>query len=284
MSKTKTATKSPTRLAKETVKADPSPKQKAEENSAMDKAKCRFVARTMAKRFDHFPKGTDELRIVFAFALGLMMVNAGAKPLRVRGKNQDEETLVSSVILAADNGASILEEYFYMVLTRSSSTPEDLLLRFDATWDEIRSVRRFRGLLKESVKDERLTERPGRPTKITQNDWQELLRQSSALLPLCIELLRFRRTARKRSVSELLTFLKLDYPNEVPFLMGHLPKVEAVMKDHNLLANIKTARTRANKLADIFAGFAFDLRPQYAMQQALTARRNSIANDKSEEN
>jgi hypothetical protein len=223
----------------------------------MDEAKCRFVAKAMAGRFSHSAKGKDELRIVAAFAVGLLMVNAGAKPLRSRRESQREETLVSSVILAAGNGASILEEYFYIVLARSSSTPEEVLMQFETTWEEVQSARHFRELLKESAKDARLAEKPGRPTKITQADWPELLQRSTTLLPLCIALLRLQRSARKRSVSALLEFLTLDHPTEVSFLMQHLPKVEAVMTDLNLLA--------------------FDLRPQYAMQQALTARREIVA-------
>lgn len=101
------------------------------------------------------------------------------------------------------------------------------------------------------------------------------MQKSTTILPLCTAIVKIQKTARKRDLEAQLEFLRLGHPNEVEFLMEHLPKVEAVMADGALLKQVKTAKTRAAKLADIFAGLAFGLSPQYAMQQAMAARRNT---------
>lgn len=116
------------------------------------------------------------------------------------------------------------------------------------------------------------SERAGRPSKITEADLRRLAKLSQQLLPLCIAFVRLQLSDKKRGGRQYLDFLELDFPEQVTFLKQHQERLESVLKDNELLAHIKTPIKQAEKLADIFAGFAFEMSPQYAMQQAQAAR------------
>lgn len=232
-----------------------------------------LAAKNMADRLTDGRKRPYDLSIHSAIALGLMMVNVGAQTMIPVGKKGEAETRVESLVFGPLDTHAIIEEYFYSIIIRSALTPDEVSSRFASTLEILVAPRNLSRLLTEALGALRRREGRGRPTKITRDNWPELVESASNLLPTCTALLRLQRTAKKRPISDHLEFLRLDHPNEIEYLTRHISKVEAVTSDSALLGHIKTARTRAKKLADIFAGFAFALKPLYAMQQASAARR-----------
>lgn len=81
----------------------------------MDEAKCRSTAKTMAglliplKSVDKFP---SELPIAFAFALGLLIVNAGAETIKEVIEGETKKTVVPQIAFDSTRPGSILEDFF----------------------------------------------------------------------------------------------------------------------------------------------------------------------------
>lgn len=241
--------------------------------------KCRAVAKAMAdllRPSASSGKKARELSLIQVFGLGFLMVVAGGgESLNPAPREKTVEPLFLSIAFDFDANPAILEDYFCSIVSASQSDPEDLLRRFEATCNEVRSKAQLRLLLRNAVKSIPSAERAGRPSKMTHDDWPEFMRLSQQLVPLCAALTTVHRSAKKRGLKDHLDYLRLDYPEQVSFLTEHLPKAQQVLNDKALLAIFKTDKTRAQKLADIFAGFKFGVSPQYAMQQALAARRSS---------
>lgn len=239
--------------------------------------KCRAVAKAMADLLrPAVPSGktAGELSLIQVFGLGFLMVIAGGENLNPTPRTKTVESPFTSIAFNFDANPEILEDYFCSIVSASQSDPDNLLRTFEATCNEVRSKAQLRLLLRDAVRSIPSAEKAGRPSKITQDDWPEFMRLSQQLLPICAALTAVLRSAKKRSLKDHLDFLRLDYPEQVSFLTEHLAKAQHVFNDKSLLATFKTDTTRAQKLADIFAGFKFGVSPQYAMQQALAARRN----------
>jgi hypothetical protein len=161
-----------------------------------------------------------------------------------------------SISFNTSAGSAILEDYFHSIIAASESDPDELLTAFKKVVAEVRTKQGLRGLLRVAQKDSSL-DRPGRPSKLTQDDWPELLRLSGQLLPFCKTLAKSKQSARSRPLEDHLDFLRLNHPESVAFLIENLDKMKSVLSDGALLDHIKTPKTRSEKLADIFAGFAF---------------------------
>jgi hypothetical protein len=246
----------------------------------MQEERARLAAKAMAELLK--PSVTShsqinsacELSIVQVLAFGFLMVTAAAKRLNPNSRARAAESPFLSIAFNPTADTTILEDYFHSIILESQSDPDELLIGFEEMYKEVKTKKRLRELLRDAQKALRSTDRPGRPSKITQGDWPELLRSSRQFLPFCTALARLQQSARSRPLEDHLDFLRLDHPESVEFLSGHVKKMKSVLSDVALLGQFKTAKTRSTKLADIFAGFAFGVSPQYAMQQALIARRS----------
>jgi hypothetical protein len=244
----------------------------------MQEGRSRFVAKAMAELLKPSvtspSNSVSELSIVEVLGLGFLIVTAGAKCLDRDSRAKAASPPYLSIAFNSSDDSTILEDYFHSIIVASQSDPDELLMGFEKMCAEVRTKQKLRALLRDAQKALRSTDRPGRPSKITQDDWPELVRSSQQFLPFCKALAKLQQSARSRSLEDQLDFLRLDHPESVLFLSEHLDKVKSVVADLALLRQFKTAKTRSTKLADIFAGFAFDVSPQYAIQQALIARRS----------
>jgi hypothetical protein len=242
----------------------------------MQEERSRAVAKAMADLLMSIApiKGDNigELSLAHALGLGFLMVIAGAKPQNPTSKVEARGHLVPS-LAASPKDTAILEMYFRSIILKSEAAPDELLSEFESMCERLRDQKRLNVLLRKAVKSSKPTERMGRPAKISQSNWLKFVQLSQQLLPLCIALGRLQRTSKKRTLKEQLDFLEPDYPQQVKFLMKHTEQVKSVLTDNALLVRYKTPKTRAEKLSDIFAGFAFGVSPRYAMQQALAAKR-----------
>jgi hypothetical protein len=112
----------------------------------------------------------------------------------------------------------------------------------------------------------------GRPVRIKPEQWSLVLKRSEHLFPAIRPLDNVRRIAPRRSLNEVIEFLKPDYPEQMTFLSGNIPHVEATFADQKLLATVKTLESRFVLLADALAGAEFFIEPSYARRIAQRVR------------
>jgi hypothetical protein len=114
--------------------------------------------------------------------------------------------------------------------------------------------------------------KPGRPTKITRNDWPKFLERSKSLLPLCSALLSIQRIAPNRSTEDNLLYLAPDYPEQVAYLL-HFPNRLSESSGLEVAATLaKTSNTQEQRLCDIWAGFEFGLSNKTSLDVGRQAR------------
>ena len=114
--------------------------------------------------------------------------------------------------------------------------------------------------------------KPGRPTKITRNDWSKFLEKSASLLPLCRALLSIQRIAPHWTTEENLRHLTPDYPEQVAYL-SLFPLRLSESGGLEFAAKLaKTSKTQEQRLCDIWAGFEFGLSNNTALEVGKQAR------------
>lgn len=113
----------------------------------------------------------------------------------------------------------------------------------------------------------------GRKANVQQRDYPEIAKMGERLAPVCELVVREQARKTKRTVPQILDFLAIDYPEEVSFLLKHLPRFEAVLKNKNLAKRATKTESRARIMADAMAGADFNLRPRTSLERARTGRR-----------
>lgn len=114
--------------------------------------------------------------------------------------------------------------------------------------------------------------KPGRPTKITRNDWPKFLERSQFLLPLCRALLSLQRIAPNRTTEENLRHLASDYPEQVEYLLRFQTRLSESSGLEFAVKLAKTSNTQEQRLCDIWAGFEFGLSNKTALEVGKQSR------------
>ncbi len=115
----------------------------------------------------------------------------------------------------------------------------------------------------------------GRMRKLGETDFPKLAKFSDLLWPVMRQILDWRAKNSKRSLPEMLEFLAADHSDACKYLLSVLPEFEVVLKNRKLLALTKTPPAQARIFADVMAGWAFQLKPSYAIEKAREARRRA---------
>jgi len=206
--------------------------------------------------------------------LGLSLVVSAAEYLTPDRLAFSVNPALISVLYQAQSDRSVLESYFERLLTASGDDPDVVIEGMRDAKKALQNPGTLRQLQKDALAAVLPPARQGRPAKLSQADWPDLLRNSERLLPLSEALLKLRTISKGRPAREMLAFLRPDFTTEIDSLSEYLAEIEKILGDDKLLSASKTMETRSRKLAESLAGLKFNVTPLYAITQANQARRH----------
>jgi hypothetical protein len=114
----------------------------------------------------------------------------------------------------------------------------------------------------------------GRPAKLNPSDYPRLAARADSLFPLTHKILNELAQGTKKTLLELLTFWRTDYPEAAPFLLSFCDQFERAVADQGLQKRRKTLPGRARLLADALAGAEFGLTLKTSIERVGEVRRS----------
>jgi hypothetical protein len=133
----------------------------------------------------------------------------------------------------------------------------------------------FRALIRETFKEgaREFSAKRGRKAKAEKREYRKIAIRGDSIYPVCLKIVTQLRCDTPDSVEQLLEHLKREHPEVCAFLLTHLQRFEAALKDERLLNRAKGVEPFAHLVADSMAGAEYGLEPRTAIERAREGRR-----------
>jgi hypothetical protein len=163
---------------------------------------------------------------------------------------------------------SVLTDLLYKGILNSDEDPSKLEYAIE-TVSAGRIIPEFRAEMS-AVFDQLFPVPTGRPKKITQNEFESLVKRSELLRPFFPKFLRLAKEYPNRPSLDLLGFLAPEFPNAVVYLSSRIDQLDRIRSGYQ--GKVIT-RASADVFADRMAAADWDIAPKYALQKVREARR-----------
>ena len=190
----------------------------------------------------------------------------------VGGFHVSQELITGMAAYPADK--NILADLLYKGILNSDEDPSKLEYAIE-TVSAGRVIPEFRTEMS-AVFDKVFPIPTGRPKKITQNEFESLVKRSELLRPFFPKFLSLAKEYPNRLSPDLLAFLQPEFPEAVVYLSSRTEPLERLRSEYQCKGKHQgkaITRASADIFADRMAASDWDIAPKYALQKVREARR-----------